>query len=61
MQPLWLGPFHAELPVPGSLDPAALVLSALAAACLFGLRLGVVPCLGITALAGLGLRLSGLG
>ena len=45
-------------PVPASLDPAALGLAALAALCLFRLKLGVVKTLGVAALAGLGLRLA---
>jgi chromate transporter len=45
-----------ELPVVTSLDAAALALGALAALCLFRLRLGVLRTLGITALAGLVLR-----
>ena len=47
------------LPDPWSLQPAALLLSVLAGVCLFRLKLGVVPVLGVTALAGLVLRLIG--
>jgi chromate transporter len=54
------GPLSLGVPVPGSLDPAALVLALLAALALFRLKLGVVKTLGMTALAGLGLRLVGL-
>jgi chromate transporter len=46
-----------DLPVPASLDPWALSLAVLAGVCLFWARLGVVWSLGITALAGLALRL----
>ncbi|MBS7792017.1 chromate efflux transporter [Roseococcus sp. SDR] len=49
------------LPDPWSLQPAALMLSILAGFCLFRLKLGVVPVLGVTASAGLVLRLTGLG
>ncbi len=52
-----LGPMLLEVPVPASLDPAAAGLAALAALCLFGLRLGLLRTLGITALAGLAVRL----
>ena len=52
------GPLALEVPVPASLDPAALFLAALAAFCLFRLRLGVVATLGIAALAGLAVRLA---
>ena len=55
-----LGPFAADLPVPASLDPAALALAALAAACLFRFKLGVLPTLGAAAAAGLVLRLAGV-
>ncbi|WP_135467042.1 chromate efflux transporter [Crenalkalicoccus roseus] len=51
-----LGPVRLDLPVPGTLDPLALALAALAALCLFRLRLGVVRTLGIAAAAGLALR-----
>ncbi len=49
------------LPDPWSLQPAALLLSVLAGVCLFRLKLGVVSVLAVTALAGLVLRLTGLG
>jgi len=49
------------LPVFASVQPAALLLSALAGLCLFRLKLGVVQVLGVTAGAGLVLRLAGLG
>jgi chromate transporter len=51
------GPLLAlDVPVPASLDPAALALTALAAFCLFRARLGVVATLGLAALAGLAAR-----
>ena len=59
LAPARLGPFTADLPVPTSLDPAALALTLLATALLFGARLGVPATLGLTALAGLGARLLG--
>ncbi|MCQ4160273.1 chromate efflux transporter [Roseomonas sp. GC11] len=49
---LELGPFALELPVPGSLDPAALLLTLLAALALFRFRLGVLPLLGGSAAMG---------
>jgi chromate transporter len=49
------------LPDPWSLQPAALLLSVLAAVCLFRLKLGVVTVLGVTAGAGLVLRVLSLG
>ncbi|WPB83438.1 chromate efflux transporter [Sediminicoccus rosea] len=48
-------------PDPWSLQPAALLLTVLAGICLFRLKLGVVTVLGVTAGAGLVLRLVGLG
>lgn len=53
-----LGPINLDLPVLTSLDLAAVALAALAAACLFGLKLGILKTLGITALAGLAVRLA---
>jgi chromate transporter len=50
------GPLGIEWPVPASLDPLAAALAALAALCLFRLKLGVVKTLGAAALAGLVLR-----
>lgn len=50
------GSFSVELPVPASFDPAAWILAALAALCLFRLRLGIGSMLGVTAGAGLLLR-----
>jgi chromate transporter len=48
------------LPDPWSLQPTALLLTVLAGLCLFRFKLGVVTVLGVTALAGLVLRLVGL-
>ncbi|MBW8268034.1 chromate efflux transporter [Caldovatus aquaticus] len=53
-----IGPLALDLPVPGSLDPPALALAALAAACLFWWNLGLVRTLGVTALAGFAFRLA---
>ncbi|GGG18077.1 chromate transporter [Caldovatus sediminis] len=61
VRPLAIGPLALDLPVPASLDPAALALAALAAACLFRWRLGLVRTLGVAALAGLVLRLATAG
>jgi chromate transporter len=52
------GPLTLDVPVPTSIDLAALALAALAAVCLFRLKRGVLQTLGITALAGLVLRLA---
>ena len=48
----WLG-LAIDLPVPGSLDPAALVLTVGAVVAVFWLRIGIVPLLAIWALLGL--------
>jgi chromate transporter len=50
------GPFRLDLPDPLSLVPDALALTALAAVCLFVLKLGVVRTLGVTAAAGFAAR-----
>jgi chromate transporter len=50
------GPVSIGVPVLDSLNTDALLLSALAAACLFGLRLGLLRTLGITAAAGFLMR-----
>ncbi len=51
-----LGPLRLDLPDLASLQVDALALSLLAAVCLFGLKLGLLRTLGITAAAGLLLR-----
>ncbi|MCC7428497.1 MAG: chromate efflux transporter [Alphaproteobacteria bacterium] len=53
-----LGPVHFDAPVPASADAAAMALAAIAGAALFRFRLGVVPTLGIAAVAGLAWRLA---
>ena len=60
LHPVGIGPVALELPVPASLDWAALALAALAALCLFRLKLGVLWTLGLCAAAGVLLRLGGL-
>ena len=60
LRPLAFGFLALELPVPASLDPAALALAVLAAVCLFRLKLGVVRTLGVTAAAGVVLHLTGV-
>ncbi|MBO1079172.1 chromate efflux transporter [Roseomonas haemaphysalidis] len=60
VRPAGIGPLSLELPVWSSLDGPAVLLVGLAAACLFGLRLGVVACLLVAALAGLALAWAGL-
>ncbi len=52
------GPVGLDVPVPGSLDPLALALAALAAICLFRLKLGLLPTLGVTAAVGLAAKLA---
>jgi chromate transporter len=55
----WEAGFVAlDMPVPGSLDPLALALAALAAVCLFSFKLGLLRTLGITAAAGLVAKLA---
>ena len=51
--PVRLGFATIDVPVPGSVDLAALALAVLAGLCLFRLKLGVLRTLGITAAAGL--------
>ncbi len=53
-----LGPVGLDVPALGSLDPLALALAALATACLFWLKLGLLRTLGVTAVVGLVLRLA---
>ncbi len=53
------GPLGMDLPVLASIQPVAALLVALAALCLFWRKLGVLPTLGITAMAGLMLRAIG--
>jgi chromate transporter len=48
-----LGPVGLDIPVLASLDLLALALAALAATCLFGIRIGLLPTLGIAAAVGL--------
>ncbi|MDP4002012.1 chromate efflux transporter [Methylobacterium sp. NEAU K] len=55
-----LGPLHLDLPVPASLDIAALALTLLAILAVFRLGLGVLPTLALSAGAGMLLRLGGL-
>ncbi|MCI0754962.1 chromate efflux transporter [Teichococcus vastitatis] len=53
-----VGPAALDMPVLASLDPLALALAALAAACLFRLKLGLLKTLGITAATGLVTKLA---
>ena len=55
-----IGPVAVELPLPASLHVAALALAALAAVCLFRLRLGVPLTLLVAAAGGVALRTAGL-
>ena len=55
--PFRAGPIRLDLPVLSSIDWTALGLAVLAALCMFRFRLGVMPTLGITAVAGLVVRL----
>ena len=52
-----VGPMALDLPVPASLDPLALLIALLAVLALFRLKLGVIRTLGLSAGAGLALRL----
>jgi chromate transporter len=52
-----LGPMALDLPIPTSLDPLALLIALLATGALFRLKLGVLRTLGLSAGAGLALRL----
>ena len=54
---LKVGPVAFDLPVPASIDLLALALAAVAAVCLFRLKLGVLRTLGLTAALGLVARL----
>jgi chromate transporter len=58
VQQVKIGPAALDLPVPGSLDLLASGLAALAAVCLFRLKLGLLRTLGITAALGLVARLA---
>lgn len=54
-----LGPLRLDVPVPGSLDPAALALTLAAILAVFRLGLGTLPTLALCAGAGILLRLAG--
>ncbi len=56
-----LGPLRLDWPVPGSLDPAALLLTLAAILAVFRLGLGTLPVLALCAGAGVLLRQAGLG
>jgi chromate transporter len=56
--PFRAGPVAVDLPVPASIDLAALALAIVAAVCLFRLKLGILRTLGITAVLGLVARLA---
>jgi chromate transporter len=58
METVQAGPVALSLPDPLSLLPGALALTALAGACLFPLKLGVVRTLAVTAAAGLAVRMA---
>nr|WP_276081654.1 chromate efflux transporter [Methylobacterium sp. GC_Met_2] len=55
-----LGPLRLDVPVPASLDPAALLLTLAAILAVFRLHAGTLPTLALCAGAGVGLRLVGL-
>ncbi len=55
---LTAGPLHVVLPVPGSVDPVAVLVAVVAAVLLFRLRWGVLRTLGVCALLGLVLGLA---
>jgi chromate transporter len=52
------GPLAIDVPIPASIDLAALALAAIAAVCLFRLKLGVLRTLGITAALGIVVRVA---
>jgi len=52
------GPLAIDLPIPSSIDLAALALAAVAAVCLFRLKLGILKTLGITAGLGVVVRMA---
>lgn len=60
VHPVALGPLRLDLPVAGSLDPWASLLTLAAIVLVFGLRAGVLPVLAVCAAAGAALRLAGL-
>lgn len=60
LHPIQFGPLAVDLPVWTSLDVTALMLAILASVCLFRLKFGVLPTLGVTACAGLIVRLTGM-
>jgi chromate transporter len=53
------GPLEVEVPVPGSVDPWALLLAAAAMVAMFRLQWGMLPTLGATAAAGIALHAAG--
>jgi chromate transporter len=53
------GPLEVEVPVPGSVDPWALLLAAAAMVAMFRLEWGMLPTLGATAAAGIALHAAG--
>jgi chromate transporter len=59
--PFQAGPVAVTLPVPGSVDLAAVALAAVAAVCLFRFKIGTLPTLGLTAVLGLALRMAPIG
>lgn len=58
--PFRAGPVAVDAPVVGSIDLAALLLAVVAAVCLFRLKLGVLKTLGITAVLGIAVRMTGV-
>ena len=59
VQPLAVGPLRFDLPVPSSLDPAALLLAAAAILAVFRFKVGMIPTLAACATAGVVLHLAG--
>jgi chromate transporter len=53
------GPLEVEVPVPGNVDPWALLLAAAAMVARFRLKWGMLPTLGATAAAGIALHAAG--
>jgi chromate transporter len=57
--PFSAGPIHFDLPLPSSLDPWALLLSAAAIVAVLRFKTGTIPILAATSLAGLALYMAG--
>lgn len=59
-RPFVAGPIHLDVPVPASIDPWALLLSAAAVLAMLRFKVGAIPTLAVAAAAGILLHLAGL-